>query len=64
LFIEEKEEYEDNKVMEEFQKGYMLGSKVLRAAKVKVSKKRRKTVDKKDKIEGNTSNGENNKNDN
>jgi len=51
LFIEEKEEYEDNKVMEEFQKGYMLGSKVLRAAKVKVSKKRRKTTDKNDKKE-------------
>lgn len=61
LFIEEKEEYEDNKIMEEFQKGYMLGSKVLRAAKVKVSKKRRKIKEKNDKIEETATNGEENK---
>jgi molecular chaperone GrpE len=40
IYIEEKEDYKDNKVIEEFQKGYMLGSRVLRPARVKVSKKK------------------------
>ncbi|MFW9992683.1 MAG: nucleotide exchange factor GrpE [Candidatus Odinarchaeota archaeon] len=40
VFIEEKEDYDDNKVIEEFETGYLLGSRVLRPTKVKVSKKK------------------------
>lgn len=38
LMQEESEEYEEGTVLEEFQKGYMLGDKVLRTVKVKVAK--------------------------
>jgi molecular chaperone GrpE len=40
LAIEEKEGAEDNIVLEELQKGYYLGDKVLRTAKVKLAKKK------------------------
>jgi molecular chaperone GrpE len=38
LMVAESGEHEENTVMEVFQKGYMLGSRVARTAKVKVSK--------------------------
>ncbi|MDD5356454.1 MAG: nucleotide exchange factor GrpE, partial [Candidatus Omnitrophica bacterium] len=38
----ESDEHEENTVLEELQKGYMLGGKVIRTAKVKVSKKSHK----------------------
>ena len=37
LMQEETEEHEDQTVVEEFQKGYMLGERVVRTAKVKVA---------------------------
>ena len=40
LMREEAEDGDDGKILEVFQKGYMLGPKVIRTAKVKVSKKR------------------------
>ncbi|MCK5081986.1 MAG: nucleotide exchange factor GrpE [Candidatus Omnitrophica bacterium] len=40
LMQEETEEMEDGMVMEEFQKGYRLGEKVIRTAKVKVARKK------------------------
>lgn len=40
LMQEEREDLEDGTVIEEFQKGYYLGGKVVRTAKVKVSKKK------------------------
>lgn len=39
LTQEENDEYEDGTVLEEFQKGYRLGEKVIRTVKVKVSTK-------------------------
>ena len=39
LMQEESDKYEDGLVLEEFQKGYFLGGKVVRTAKVKVAKK-------------------------
>ncbi len=39
LMSAESDEYEDGMVLEVFQKGYMLGERVVRTAKVKVSKK-------------------------
>ncbi|MFQ6050325.1 MAG: nucleotide exchange factor GrpE [Candidatus Hydrothermarchaeota archaeon] len=38
VMIEETNEYPNNMVIEEFQKGYMLGTKVIRYSKVKVAK--------------------------
>ena len=38
LMAEESEDNEPNTVIEEFQSGYMIGERILRAAKVKVSK--------------------------
>ena len=40
LMQEEKEDIEDGMVIEEFQKGYRLGEKVIRTAKVKVARKK------------------------
>lgn len=40
LMQEETEEMDDGMVMEEFQKGYRLGERVVRTAKVKVAKKK------------------------
>jgi len=40
LMQEETEETDDGTVMEEFQRGYCLGEKVVRTAKVKVAKKK------------------------
>lgn len=40
LMQEENDELEEGTVLEEFQKGYLLGEKVVRTAKVKVSKKK------------------------
>jgi molecular chaperone GrpE len=40
LMQEETEEMDDGMVMEEFQKGYRLGEKVIRTAKVKVARKK------------------------
>ncbi len=40
LMREESEDAEDGKIMEVFQKGYLLGNKTIRTAKVKVAKKR------------------------
>lgn len=40
LMQEESEELDDGTVMEEFQKGYRFGERVVRTAKVKVAKKR------------------------
>ena len=40
LMQEERDDCEDNVILEEFQKGYMLGEKVVRTAKVKVGKKK------------------------
>jgi len=40
LMQEEREDLDDGTVIEEFQKGYCLGEKVVRTAKVKVSKKK------------------------
>ncbi|MFH1316642.1 MAG: nucleotide exchange factor GrpE [Candidatus Woesearchaeota archaeon] len=37
--MSEKSEEEDNKIIEEFQKGYRLGDKIIRHSKVKVAKK-------------------------
>ncbi|MFH1053052.1 MAG: nucleotide exchange factor GrpE [Candidatus Woesearchaeota archaeon] len=37
--MSEKSEEEDNKIIEEFQKGYKLGEKIIRHSKVKVAKK-------------------------
>jgi molecular chaperone GrpE len=34
----ESEEYEENKIVEEFEKGYLLNGRLLRPAKVSVSK--------------------------
>ncbi len=39
LMQTETDQFEDNVVMEEFQKGYVLGDRVIRTAKVKVAKK-------------------------
>ncbi len=39
LMVEESAEHEDGVVLEVFQKGFMLGDRVVRTAKVKVSKK-------------------------
>ena len=39
LMVEESADHEDGTVLEVFQKGYMLGDRVVRTAKVKVSKK-------------------------
>jgi molecular chaperone GrpE len=39
LMVEEKPDGEDGQVLEVFQKGYMMGDRVARTAKVKVSKK-------------------------
>lgn len=39
LMVEESQEHEDGIVLEVFQKGYKLGDRVVRTAKVKVSKK-------------------------
>ena len=38
--VEVKEGKQDNKIIEVLEKGYRLGSKILRAAKVKVEKKK------------------------
>ena len=40
LLQEETDKFSDGVVMEEFQKGYMLGDKVVRTAKVKVAKQK------------------------
>ena len=40
LMQEETEKADDEVVLEEFQKGYLLGDKVIRSAKVKVAKKK------------------------
>jgi len=40
LMQEETEEFEDGAVIEEFQKGYCLGDRVVRTAKVKVAKRK------------------------
>ncbi len=40
LMQEETDKAEDGIVLEEFQKGYMLGEKVARTAKVKLAKKK------------------------
>jgi molecular chaperone GrpE len=40
LMQEEREDLDDGAVIEEFQKGYCLGEKVVRTAKVKVAKKK------------------------
>jgi len=40
LMQEETEEFEDGKIIEEFQKGFMLGDRVVRTSKVKVAKKK------------------------
>jgi molecular chaperone GrpE len=42
LCKEEKEDEEDEKIIEEIQKGYILNSKVIRASKVKIIKKQNK----------------------
>ena len=40
LMQEEKEDCKDGEIVEEFQKGYLLGEKVIRFAKVKVAKRK------------------------
>ena len=40
LMQEEREDFDDGAVIEEFQKGYCLGERVVRTAKVKVAKKK------------------------
>ena len=40
LMQEERQDLDDGTVIEEFQKGYCLGEKVVRTAKVKVAKKK------------------------
>ena len=40
LMQEERDDVEDGTITEEFQKGYLLGDKVIRTAKVKVAKKK------------------------
>lgn len=40
LMQEESDQYEDGTVIEEFQKGYMLGEKVIRTVKVKLAKQK------------------------
>ncbi len=54
LLQEEDEEHPENTITEEYQKGYSLGDKVLRHAKVKISKKKdkRDLEQKKQKEEG------------
>ncbi len=54
LMQEEDEEHPENTITEEYQKGYSLGDKVLRHAKVKISKKKdkRDLEQKKQKEEG------------
>lgn len=42
LMREEREEAEDGQILEVFQKGYLLGPKTLRPARVKVSKRKEK----------------------
>ncbi|MCK4670850.1 MAG: nucleotide exchange factor GrpE [Nanoarchaeota archaeon] len=39
MMVENNDSKKDNIILEEFQKGYMIGNKVLRHAKVKVNKK-------------------------
>ncbi|MDD5618190.1 MAG: nucleotide exchange factor GrpE [Candidatus Omnitrophica bacterium] len=46
----ENDEYPENTVVEELQKGYMLGERVIRTAKVQVSKKSHKKEDKQENI--------------
>ncbi|MDN5368619.1 MAG: molecular chaperone GrpE, partial [Thermovirga sp.] len=46
LAIEEVEPERDGKVLEEYQKGFILGGKVLRASKVKVGKSESKVDEK------------------
>jgi molecular chaperone GrpE len=45
LMQEESDEFEDGVVIEEFQKGYNLGDRVVRTAKVKVAKKKQAEED-------------------
>jgi len=47
LMQEERDDLEEGTVVEEFQKGYMLGNRVIRTNKVKVAKKKEQTENKK-----------------
>ena len=47
----ETEDFEEGVIVEEFQRGYLLGDRVIRTAKVKVAKKKEKPLEEKEKVE-------------
>jgi len=57
----ERDDHPENTVVEELQKGYLLGDRVIRTTKVKVSKKKEDSATKEDQVNKDTQNEKDNK---